>query len=115
MDAKAAISALGALAQDSRLAVFQALVRTGPAGLQPSQLAQTLDIPPNTLSFHLKALHSAGLISQQRQGRAIHYRADYGRMQALLQFLTQDCCDGQACAVTPQATPLPALRKARRA
>jgi ArsR family transcriptional regulator, arsenate/arsenite/antimonite-responsive transcriptional repressor len=115
MDSSAAISALGALAQDSRLAVFQALVRTGPAGLQPSQLAQALDIPPNTLSFHLKALHSAGLVSQQKQGRAIHYRADYGRMQALLQFLTQDCCNGQACSLTPQAAPLTPPRKPRRA
>jgi ArsR family transcriptional regulator, arsenate/arsenite/antimonite-responsive transcriptional repressor len=115
MESSAAISALGALAQDSRLAVFQALVRTGPAGLQPSQLAQALGIPPNTLSFHLKTLRSAGLVRQHRQGRAIHYRADYECMQALLQFLTHDCCNGQACALTPQAAPLPALRKARRA
>lgn len=95
------VQALGALAQGSRLAAFRALVAAGPAGLQPSALAEALGIPPNTLSFHLKALLAARLVTQERQGRALIYRADFERMLDLFAHLTQDCCGGQPCAASP--------------
>ncbi|MFM1884921.1 MAG: hypothetical protein RL026_78 [Pseudomonadota bacterium] len=100
-----AASVLAALAQPTRLATFRALVRAGEAGMQPTPLAEQLGIPANTLSFHLKALLAAGLVTQQRHGRALLYRADFDRTQALLQFLTDDCCGGQPCAATAHNPP----------
>ena len=107
MESQDAVSALAALAQASRLAAFRALVAAGPGGLQPSALAEALGIPANTLSFHLKGLLAAGLVSQERQGRALIYRADFLRMRSLLDFLTDDCCGGQACAAKPTAPDTP--------
>lgn len=95
------VQALAALAQGTRLAAFRALVTAGPSGLQPTALATTLGIPPNTLSFHLKALLSAGLVSQERQGRALIYRADFEHLLDIFTHLTQDCCGGTPCAVSP--------------
>lgn len=92
------VRALAALAQEVRLRVFRALVVAGPAGLTPGDLAAQLEVAPNTLSFHLKELSHAGLISQERQGRNLIYRAAFGAMNALLVYLTENCCEGQACA-----------------
>ena len=87
------------MAQEVRLRVFRALVVAGPAGLTPGDLAAQLEVAPNTLSFHLKELSHAGLISQERQGRNLIYRAAFDRMNALLGYLTQNCCAGAACEV----------------
>ena len=91
------IRALAALAQEVRLRVFRALVVAGPAGLTPGDLAAQLEVAPNTLSFHLKELSHAGLISQERQGRNLIYRAAFDTMNALLAYLTENCCEGQGC------------------
>ncbi|MEN9705410.1 MAG: hypothetical protein RLZZ393_1289 [Pseudomonadota bacterium] len=101
MESKDVIGALGALAQESRLAAFRALVAAGTNGLQPGTLVARLGIPANTLSFHLGTLQRAGLVSQERQGRALIYRAEFQRMRTLIDFLTEDCCGGQPCAATP--------------
>ena len=92
------VRALAALAQEVRLRVFRALVVAGPAGLTPGDLAAQLEVAPNTLSFHLKELSHAGLISQERQGRNLIYRAAFDTMNALLAYLTENCCEGEACA-----------------
>ena len=92
------VRALAALAQEVRLRVFRALVVAGPAGLTPGDLAAQLEVAPNTLSFHLKELSHAGLISQERQGRNLIYRAAFDTMNALLAYLTENCCEGQSCA-----------------
>jgi DNA-binding transcriptional ArsR family regulator len=99
MDENQVVSALAALAQPVRLNVFRALVVVGQPGLTPSAMAEGLAIPPNTLSFHLKELATAGLVVQERLGRNIVYRADYARMNALLGYLTENCCQGAGCAV----------------
>jgi ArsR family transcriptional regulator, arsenate/arsenite/antimonite-responsive transcriptional repressor len=99
MEEKNAVKALAALAQASRLQLFRALVVAGPQGAQPGDLALQLDLAAATLSFHLKELHSAGLVSQERSGRNLIYRADFDRMNALLAYLTENCCQGQPCAV----------------
>ena len=95
------VRALAALAQEVRLRVFRALVVAGPAGLTPGDLSTQLEVAPNTLSFHLKELSHAGLISQERQGRNLIYRAAFDTMNALLAYLTENCCEGQACAPSP--------------
>ncbi len=97
MDEELAVKALAALAQSSRLKVFRAIVGTGPEGIQPGQLSAALDISANTLSFHLKELHHAALVSVQREGRFLRYRADLGAMQSLMDFLTAHCCQGVPC------------------
>ena len=97
MDEDVAVKALAALAQSSRLKVFRAIVGAGPEGVQPGQLSAALDIPANTLSFHLKELHHATLVSVQREGRFLRYRADLGAMQSLMDFLTAHCCQGVPC------------------
>ncbi|WP_310646804.1 helix-turn-helix domain-containing protein [Limnohabitans sp.] len=97
-----AVEALGALAQVQRLRAFRALVMAGTEGLTPSALAMQLDIAPSGLSFHLKALNHAGLVSVESSGRNLIYRAAFTRMNELLTYLTQDCCQGQSCAVVPE-------------
>jgi predicted transcriptional regulator len=97
MEEKYVIRALAALAQTHRLQIFRSLVVKGPDGLTPAALAQTLGLAANTLSFHLKELMHADLISQERQGRHLIYRAQFDRMQAVLAFLTQNCCEGETC------------------
>lgn len=99
MDENDVVIALAALAQPVRLQVFRALVVTGRAGLTPGTMAEALGIPPNTLSFHLKELSHAGLVTQERASRNIIYRAAYDRMNALLSYLTEKCCQGTACPV----------------
>ena len=97
MNEKDVIKALAALAQSNRLQIFRTLVVKGPEGMTPAILAQTLGLPANTLSFHLKELMGADLISQERMGRNLIYRASYERMNTVLAFLTQNCCEGQVC------------------
>jgi DNA-binding transcriptional ArsR family regulator len=98
-----AIKALSALSQPTRLQAFRALVVAGPDGMTPSDLAYHLDVAPSSLSFHLKELLIAGLISQERDGRNLIYRAQFDRMDGLMSFLTAHCCGGKACAVTKRA------------
>ena len=93
------VKALGALAQPHRLRAFRALVVAGPEGLTPGVLTEQLGIPANTLSFHLKELTQAGLVAATRDGRNLIYRAEFAQMNALLAFLTDNCCQGTDCAV----------------
>ncbi|MEI8159096.1 MAG: helix-turn-helix domain-containing protein [Burkholderiales bacterium] len=97
MESTTVVKALAALAQFSRLEVFRSLVVAGEAGLTPGALSETLGVAPNTLSFHLKELVHADLVTQERVGRNLVYRAQYDRMNAVLAYLTQNCCQGQAC------------------
>ncbi len=99
MDEQDVVKALAALAQPVRLQVFRALVVTGEAGLTPGTMAEGLGVPANTLSFHLKELVGAGLVTQERASRNLIYRAAYPRMNALLGYLTENCCQGAGCAV----------------
>ena len=98
-----AVPLLAALAQPNRLAAFRALVVAGPAGLTPGVLAEQLQLPAPTLSFHLKELAQAGLLAATRDGRHLIYRADFARMNALLGFLTANCCGGVPCAMPTTA------------
>lgn len=95
MDSSTAVSALSALAQDTRLAVFRLLVRAGPDGLSAGEIASEVDAVPSTLSHHLSLLERAGLATSRRDGRMLFYAADYGGTRALLAFLTEDCCGGR--------------------
>ncbi len=101
MQAEIVIRALGALAQEHRLAAFRALVQAGESGLSAGALAETLQLPNSSLSFHLAQLTNAGLIRQQRQGRSLIYSADYAAMNGLMGYLTENCCAGASC--TPDA------------
>jgi len=104
MDEKNAVSALAALAQEARLRIFRALVGAGPAGLTPTAISALLDIPASTLSFHLKELIHAQLVSVERDGRSLIYRPDLPRMNALLGYLSDHCCQGQpggTCSPAP--------------
>ena len=103
MEEQTVLKALTALSQAHRLRVFRALVVAGQAGLTPGQIAEAQQIPAATLSFHLKELVQAGLLTQERQGRSLIYRADFAQMNALLAFLTENCCQGEPCATTPSA------------
>lgn len=103
MEETEVIKSLGALAQPLRLQVFRALVVVGDAGLTPGAIHEALGVPPATLSFHLKELANAGLVTQERISRHIVYRAAFDHMNAVLAFLTDNCCAGQACAVEPAA------------
>jgi ArsR family transcriptional regulator len=89
-----AVNALGALAHDTRLSVFRALVKAGPEGMIAGAIAGHCGVPPSTMSHHLAALERAGLVQSQRESRLIHYRADFAGMRRLLAFLMQDCCQG---------------------
>jgi ArsR family transcriptional regulator len=89
-----AVDALGALAHETRLAVFRMLVTAGPAGMIAGAIAERQGVPPSTMSHHLGMLERAGLVTSERESRLIHYRADYPGMQRLLAFLVQDCCRG---------------------
>lgn len=101
MEEQDALRALAALAQATRLQAFRALVVAGPEGLTAGALAETLGQASSTLSFHLKELLNAALVSQERDGRSLIYRASFERMDGLLAYLTENCCGGQACAPQP--------------
>jgi len=95
------VKALAALAHPVRLQVFRALVVSGPAGLTPGVMQEGLGIPGTTLSFHLKELSAAGLVSQERASRNLVYRAAYDQMNGLIGFLTDNCCASTACVAEP--------------
>jgi ArsR family transcriptional regulator, arsenate/arsenite/antimonite-responsive transcriptional repressor len=97
MEVKSAVAALAALAQDSRLAIFRLLVQTGPAGLPAGKIGAATGIAPSSLTFHLKELARANLVSSRQQGRFVIYAANYSTMNALLAFLTENCCGGSPC------------------
>jgi len=104
MDEHRAVTALGALAQETRLALYRLLVATGPEGLPAGAIAERLGVAPSSLSFHLQQLLHAGLVTQRRAGRQLIYAAEYETMNALLAYLTENCCGrGQSCA--PFCTP----------
>ena len=106
------IRSLAALAQAARLRIFRALIVAGNDGLTPGDLSAALDITANTLSFHLKELNNAGLVSQERQGRNLIYRAEFTTMDQLLGYLTENCCEGAACLSSKTTTCRPVrLRK----
>lgn len=104
MEDKDIIKALAALAQPNRLQIFRSLVVQGSGGMTPAVMAQALNLPAATLSFHLKELLNADLISQERSGRNLIYRVQFDRMNAVLGYLTQNCCQGEAC-LTEAAAP----------
>jgi DNA-binding transcriptional ArsR family regulator len=103
MEESEVIKGLAALAQPLRLQVFRALVVVGEPGLTPGAIHEALGTPPATLSFHLKELVNAGLVTQERASRNLIYRANYERMSGLLGYLTENCCQGAACAVDGSA------------
>jgi DNA-binding transcriptional ArsR family regulator len=98
METKQVVQALGALAQDTRLGIFRLLVQAGPQGMAAGQIGEQLDLPPATLSFHLAGLHRAGLAQSRQDGRFGIYSADYAAMNALVGFLSENCCGGRGCA-----------------
>ena len=101
MDNDSAITALGALAQGTRLDAFRLLVRHEPEGLAAGEVAKALDVPQNTMSVHLATLARAGLVRSERRSRIINYRADFDQLKALTLFLVKDCCGGKAEVCEP--------------
>ncbi len=107
MDEKSAVRALGALAQDVRLRIYRAVVGVGPAGLTPGALASALAVPPSTVSFHVKELLQAGLLTQERDGRHLIYRPSIDTMNALLAYLSANCCQAVTCDEAPATSAVP--------
>ena len=122
METKDAVESLAALAQETRLSVFRLLVEVGPDGMPAGDIAQKLDVAGATLSFHLKELSRAGLVTPRQEGRFIYYAANFEHMAALMSFLTQNCCKGmpQDCLSVMETAlgrccgPTPAKRKPAR-
>ncbi len=117
MEMQLALDRLGALANESRLALFRRLVQQGPEGLSAGDLAAAIGTSAPNLSFHVAALERAGLVRKRREGRSIVYAAEYGAMQELLGYLYENCCQGSGCAphaslptTTPPPRPLPGKR-----
>jgi ArsR family transcriptional regulator len=100
-----AVKALAALAQDTRLAIYRLLVQQGPEGLSAGTIAERLDIPGATLSFHLKEMANAGMAESRQNGRFVYYSANYDQMNGLLAYLTENCCQGEACATASETQP----------
>lgn len=109
MEIKSALAVLGALGHASRLAAFRQLVQAGPDGLSVGELRERLGLPPATLTAHLNVLRAAGLVHDEREGRVIRVRAGYAQMEALIAYLTENCCAGTA-ACGP-SSPCPPRRK----
>ena len=101
MDTKSAISSLSALAQETRLAIFRMLIEAGTDGRAAGAIAERLDIPASSLSFHLAELTRAGLIAQRRESRSLIYSANFRAMNALVGYLTENCCGGNPAACAP--------------
>ena len=110
-----AVEALGALAQEHRLALFRLLVQAGEDGLAAGALAEALAVPNSSLSFHLAQLNRAGLIDQRRDGRSLIYSANYAAMNRLLGYLTENCCGGADCAPVPSKVEGPASSSPKQA
>jgi DNA-binding transcriptional ArsR family regulator len=111
MDTSTAVINLAALAQESRLQIFRLLVQKGPAGLCVSDISEQMNIAGATLSFHLKELNRAGLITARKESRHIYYAPDFAAMNSLITFLTENCCGGVPC--NTGCTPSPKTRKAK--
>src|SRR5579863_3738078 len=112
MESKSAIRALGALAHESRLAIYRLLVQAGPEGLAVGAIGEQLGLAPATLSFHLAGLKHAGLVTARRDGRTLYQAADYAAMNGLVGYLSENCCQGADCGVTACA-PAKSIRKER--
>src|SRR3984885_12183977 len=113
MEKQNAVTALAALAQDNRLDIFRLLVQAGPEGMQAGAVATALDLAPNTLTFHFDRLRVAGLVTVRRDGRSMIYAAQYEQMNALLGYLTENCCQGAAeqCKPARREKRAPAARR----
>jgi DNA-binding transcriptional ArsR family regulator len=113
MEKRDAVAGLAALAQENRLDVFRLLVQAGPDGMPAGEIADRLGIAPNTLTFHFDRLRMAGLVSVRREGRSMIYAARYETMNALLSYLTDNCCRGapQKCAPTRRCDPAKARKR----
>jgi DNA-binding transcriptional ArsR family regulator len=114
MDTKSAIRALGALAQDTRLAIFRMLVERGPDGLAAGAIAEALSLPASSLSFHLAQLSHSGLVIQRRESRSLIYSVDFDAMGELMGYLTENCCAGNLAACLPSARSSTKPSKTRR-
>lgn len=111
MNANAAIAALGALAQEHRLALFRLLVEAGKNGMSAGAIAERLGVPSSSLSFHLAQLTKGGLISHERRHRSLIYRADYAAMNDLVGYLMENCCGGEDCSTSVRDAEAPHERK----
>ena len=111
METKQAVQALGALAQDTRLGIFRLLVQAGPTGMAAGHIGEKLDLPPATLSFHLAGLTRAGLAHSRQEGRFVIYTADYQAMNALVGYLSDNCCGGRICHPGESNEALPRARR----
>jgi ArsR family transcriptional regulator, arsenate/arsenite/antimonite-responsive transcriptional repressor len=105
MEKTDAVAALAALAQDNRLDAFRLLVQAGPEGMPAGAIAEALGLAPNTLTFHFDRLRMAGLVTVRRDGRSMIYAAQFDRMNALVAFLTENCCGGVPCAPAAECKP----------
>ena len=114
MEPEEAIGALGALAHEARLQLFRLLVQRGPDGLSAGAIARALGVPPSSLTFHLQQLQHAGLIAGRRVGRQIFYATDFATMNALMVYLTENCCGRGAAMCTPVCDPAATAAQARR-
>ena len=115
MDSPTAVAALGALAQEHRLALFRLLVRAGGDGMAAGAIADALGVPHSSLSFHLAQLRRAGLVTQERRHRSLIYRADFAAMDALVGYLMENCCAGVGCETDAGGEPQPASTERRSA
>ena len=113
METNETIAALAALAHESRLAVFRALVQAGPEGMPAGQIATLLDVAPSSLSFHLKELSRAQLVTSRQEGRFIYYCANFETMNGLLAYLTENCCAGAGACAPAACKPVASKRKSR--
>jgi len=114
MDTATAVQALGALAHETRLAIYRMLVEQGPAGLSAGIIAERLGVPPSSLTFHVQHLHRAGLVTQRRLSRQLIYAADFANMNGLVGFLTENCCGQGLAACMPTGAPASCSAKSRR-
>jgi ArsR family transcriptional regulator, arsenate/arsenite/antimonite-responsive transcriptional repressor len=105
MEINNAVAALAALAQETRLAAYRLLVQAGPGGLAAGRIADSLAVSPATLSFHLKELAHAGLVHSRNDSRYVIYSANYAAMNSLMSYLSEHCCAGSACELTPPCCP----------
>lgn len=112
MQPQRVIRALSALAQENRLAAFRLLVQAGEQGVAAGVLAEKLDVPPSSMSFHLAQLANAGLVTQRRESRSIIYSADYAAMNGLMGYLTENCCGGMSCSEEAACLPSPQRKTA---
>ncbi len=112
MESREAVPALGALAQETRLAIFRLLVEQGPDGLPAGKIAERLGVPAATMSFHLMQLSHAGLVVSRRESRLVIYAVNVERVNDLIRFLTEDCCGGRPELCLPKAAACAPKRRA---